>query len=97
MDSFLVFGPGDRHWANAVLAVDNAGQQSELKIAQHELAFKYKSQHLEFATAARIRIFRIALSGSANHHAGATPQDIEKKAVIWSPTGPPPVPLVGPN
>ncbi|SPD65329.1 protein of unknown function [Cupriavidus taiwanensis] len=55
MESFLVFPARRRHWANAVLAVDNAGQQSELNIAQHEWAFKYKNQHLEFASAAGIR------------------------------------------
>ncbi|CAQ70156.1 hypothetical protein [Cupriavidus taiwanensis] len=80
VESFLVFGPRRRHWANAVLAVDNAWQQSELNIAQHELAFKYKNQHLEFASAAGIRKFRIAPSGSAQSHAGATAQDIENKS-----------------
>ncbi|SPR97758.1 conserved hypothetical protein [Cupriavidus taiwanensis] len=80
MESFLVFGPRRRHWANAVLAVDNAGQQSELNIAQHELAFKYKNQHLEFASAAGIRKLRSAPSGSAQSHAGATPQEIENNS-----------------
>ncbi|WP_373378202.1 hypothetical protein [Cupriavidus nantongensis] len=93
----MVFGLRRRHWANAVLAVDNAGQQSELKIAQHELAFKSKSQHLEFASAARIRIFRIALSGSAKYLPAQHRKSSKTKAVIWSPTGLSPVPLVGPH
>ncbi|SOZ13733.1 hypothetical protein CBM2633_A80060 [Cupriavidus taiwanensis] len=97
VESFLDFAPHRRHWANAVLAVDNAWQQSELNIAQHELAFKYKNQHLEFASAAGIRKLRVAPSGSANPMPAQHRKRSKTIAVIWSPAGLSPVPLVGPH